>query len=393
MDTVIPDEREGEATLPPPHVQKKVWLPEDSVPRHMGWVEPWIGASIALYTAWVALTAYADHPMLWLYVGLAAVLAWRSWQRPARRHKDLLLRAICFSALGCLVLLQERADPLGVGGHFFYWITMPLILYAFLLKAEFAWVLLGVNLVVYVVSVVASVNPTDSRALLMRAGFLVIFAVAAIRMGLVLRRTDELLETRRVDLVSGLLNEYGFIDHGTDLWRYCRKSGLAITLVFLDIPDLRRLRELYGAAAARDGVARVVAALGTLDVGKNVLARLSVSRFALLVAAPRDETMAFVGEKLGIPPKIEIDEEGLEMLFLVDVHPVESRLQGVAFARFYTAEIDALEAQAERRSVHVNVPPATPPAAQKAVPALQDDPPSLPDVQLPITVPMGPYSS
>ncbi len=386
MKTVYTDTRAGEPTQPPAPAPRNQRTPQDQVPRQIGWIEPWIGGSVSVYTAWIAMSAHAEQAILWLYVVLTAGLAWWGWRRPARRQSELLARGVIFAALGFLVLFQGRLDPLGAGGYLFYWLTAPMVLYAFLLRPSLAWVLLAANVAAFLLSVVAGGTAAPPKDVLMHGGFMFIFCVAAIRMGMMLRRTDELLEVRRVDAASGMFNEYGFLDHGAELWAYCRKTGIPVTLVFLDIPDLHRLRELYGTSTARTATSLVIENIAELDVGRSVLARLSLSRFALLLPdATRAEAMAFVSERLGRTPKIEIDEAGLEMIFLVDVHSAESRLHGVSFSRFYEAELSALDAMADGRTVKV-----VPVSSGNSGPQLDDpDPGALPDVQLPTTVPLG----
>lgn len=381
------DTQAGQLTQPPASTVKNIRAPHGNAPRHIGWIEPWIGGSIASYTALTALLVYAQRPVLWLYAALAAALAWWSWQRPARRQTELLLRAAVFMLMGFLVLVHSHQDPLAAGNDFFYWITVPLILYAFVLKARLAWGLLALSLSAYLLLMALTSTAATAQTLLLQAAYCFIFSVAAVRMGAVSRRADELLEARRVDTSSGLLNEYGFLDHGAELWRYCRRAHIPATLVFLDIPDLRKIREVYDAEASRMAAAKVLDTVSEFDVGKHVLARLSSWRFALLMpGTTREQAFKAVADRLGQPPKIEVDDDHLEVIFPIDVHAVESKLQGTEFARFYETELAVLDTRAERKPVPAPQPMAMPKPAFD-LPA--GETPAQAATQLPATVPLG----
>ena len=345
MDSVFGDSRSGLATLPPQQGSHSTRGAQDSVPRHIGLIEPWIGGSLAACTAWLFAVGHRDQPVIWAYIIGAVILALWSWRRPARRQSALMVRAVLFALMGLAVASQiVRITTMPVA-DFFFWISVPAIFYAFLLRTSLAWWLLGINFFVAVAALLFSVNDELLLAPFVgRSGLLVVFGAAAIRMGSVLRRTDELLEARRVDASSGMLNEYGFVDYGAELWTDCRNGNLPATLVFLDIPDLGRLRTLYGAGVARRALDRVLGLMQGLSIGRNLVGRLTSSRFALLMpGATREDAMEFLGERLGRPPQIELDEDDLELMFLVNIHAAESRMQNVSFSRFFEAEHEMLD--------------------------------------------------
>jgi GGDEF domain-containing protein len=330
--------------LPPPLQHREGRRSQDSVPRHIGQIEPWIGGSLAAYTAWLYAVEFRERHMLWVYVAVAAVLALWSWRRPARMHSDMMIRAVGFSLLGLFILTEGGLDATTAGPQFFFWISVPMVFYGFLLRATLAWWLLGVNFIASAAALLFSAGDVELAPVVARAGFLLVFAVASIRMGTVLRRTDELLEARRMDAASGMLNEYGFVDYGAEVWNDCRRAGLPATLVFLDIPDMQRLRALYGAGISRLAIDKSLRLMQGLSTGKNILGRLGASRFVLLMpGATREEAMYFLGDKLGRPPQIELDEDDLELIFLVNIHAAESQLQTVSFSRFFEAEHDLLD--------------------------------------------------
>ncbi|TAL71981.1 MAG: hypothetical protein EPN79_03875 [Burkholderiaceae bacterium] len=338
------DDSEGVATRPPVLSSAQPRSLTGNLPRHIGWIEPWIGGSVACATILTCLVGRGMEPLLWLYAALAGGLAWWSWRRPARRQTELLVRAALLMVLGFLTQFQIVTHHNQISNV--SWIAVPLILYALLLKPRLVWGLLGFCFAVYLMVIYWFHPDATPEFLLLRAGFVFIFSAAATHMGEVMRRTDELLEERRVDAGSGMLNEYGFIDHGRELWRYCRQKRIPATLVLLDVLDLQKIREVYHAGATGMVELRVLEVVRALDVGKHVLARLGMWRFALLIAgATREQARKLVEAKLGLPPVIEVDDGLLNLSFLVDVYAQESRRQDMRFADFYQTGLKALEAQ------------------------------------------------
>ena len=378
MKTGFTDAAEGDLTQPPVLTTRKIRSLQGNVPRHIGWIEPWIGGSVACATLLTGLVGRGLAPILWLYAALASLLAWWSWRRPARRQIELLVRAGLLMVLGFLTQIQIQTHQNQVANV--SWVAVPLILYALLLTPRLVWYLLGFCLGVYLLLILFFHPEASPEFLFLRAGFVFIFSAAATHMGEVMRRTDELLEERRVDTSSGLLNEYGFMDHGRELWRHCRQKRVPATLVFLDVPDLLKIREVYHAGATGMVEIKVLEAVGALDIGKNVLARLSMWRFALLMpGTTQEQALKLVGDRLGHPPAIKIDEGPLDLIFLVDVHAVESRRQDMAFADFYKTGLAVLDVQSDRvRSA----------AAKFTADVAAEKTPQQADTQLPDTVPM-----
>lgn len=377
VDSLFADSRSGQATLPPPLTRVSTRSAHDSVPRHIGQIEPWIGGSLAAYTAWMYGIAHRDLPALWFYVAGAVLLALWSWRRPASRQSTLMTRGVLFALMGFAMIWRAGPESAMADVDFFFWISVPALFYAFLLRSELAWWLLGINFVVSAAGLLFTAVDLPLAPIMARAGFLAVFSVAAIRMGAQLRRTDELLEERRVDASSGMLNEYGFVDYGAELWAQCRQASAPATLVFLDLPDLHRVRSLYGAAVARQAIDKVLHAMQLLSTGRNLVGRLSGSRFALLVpGAAREETMYFLGDKLGHPPQIELDDDDLDVLLLVNIHAAESLSQNVSFSRFFEAEREMLDFYFSEHRGPAGVGPNAQPVAKPS--AAAGLPPSAP---------------
>ncbi|MGA0570295.1 GGDEF domain-containing protein [Variovorax sp. VNK109] len=404
MNSAFGDSLLGTSTSPLPLPSRGSRRGHDSVPRHIGQIEPWIGGSLAFYTAWLVAVSFRDQILPWAYVVVAAALAAWSWRRPARKQSELMVRAVLYALLGFLVVTQGGLDVGGSGSQLFFWITVPMVFYAFLLKARLAWGLLAFSVLASLGAMFYSGFDVPFGSVVARTGFLIVFAAAAIRMGSVLRRTDELLESRRVDASSGMLNEYGFVDYGEELWGECRKSGLPATLVFLDVPDLPRLKALYGGKIARQAADKVLRSLQTLSSGKNIVARLGGQRFALFMpGASHEQAMYFVGDKLGHPPQIELDDDGFELIFLVNVHAVESEARTASFAHFFEPVRDMLdfyfsdkpmgEAPSQFQASAQLATMTSDPAARKQ-PVLDDDPSRWNEVQGgPSTLPISPPTS
>ncbi|MET0312028.1 MAG: GGDEF domain-containing protein [Burkholderiaceae bacterium] len=345
---------EGAPTLPPAALRPRSRARPGHIPRNIGRIEPWVGASLATCTGWVLLTAHAGRSTLWLFLLFASAMAIWAWKQPARRQGVLFARALALAVLGFAMLLQAADDPLGAGGPFFYWVAMPPIFYAFLLGPLAAVGVLGANVAAYGLAVLLDGVPADMGALTMRTGVLVIFAGAAVRMGYHLRRTDEILESRRLDADSGLLNEYGFLDHGAELWADCRRSGIPISLALIEAPELRRIRDRQGAEAARVALDHLAGALLPMDSGRNVVARLSMLRFAVIVPGiARPQMEALLAANLGSPARVEVADEALDAVLNLSTFVVDSHLQGISFRNFYEAERQVFEtASLEREAAN-----------------------------------------
>lgn len=344
-------------------------------------------------TAWLFALVFRDRPFLWVYVAGALALALWSWRRPARRQSTLMVRAVLFALMG-LIMTWRQDGGVATNSNGFFWVSVPVIFYALLLRTAHAWALLGLNLLIATSAVLFSLGAQPLGATIARVGLLAIVTAAAIRMGGVLRRTDELLEERRVDATSGMLNEYGFVDYGAELWADCRRGALPATLVFLDIPDLTQLRKLYGARIARLALERVLHLMQGLATGRNLVGRIGPARFALLVpGAARDDVLTQLGDRLGHPPQIELDEDDLELIFLVNLHAAESRQQNVSFSRFFEAEREMLDFYFSEGREPGPGAPAEAPAALPAGPVVRPEPVSRWDHSdlhpPPSTVPLG----
>ncbi len=345
-----------------------------SVPRHIGLIEPWIGFALAASTGWMYVLTLGRHIMAAYVLGALAVALW-AWRRPARQQPALMARALLFALMG-LAMTWLQAGSISSNTTGFFWISVPVIFYALLLRPSYAWALLGVNVLIALSAVAFAGTDLSLMGTVARVGLLLIFTAASIRMGAVLRRTDELLEERRVDAGSGMLNEYGLVDYGGALWSDCRRGDLPATLVFLDVPDLPGLRGLYGSRIARLAVEKTLRLMESLATGRNLVGRLGPSRFALLMpGATRDQALEFLGSRLGHPPQIELDEDDLELIFLLNLHVAESRNQGVTFSRFFEAERGMLDFYFSDAGGSGDIPPAEPrvpdagPASVSAAPA------------------------
>ncbi|RZI95296.1 MAG: hypothetical protein EOP39_29750, partial [Rubrivivax sp.] len=86
MDSAFGDSRYGAATTKPSlfgFVRGGTSRGQQSVPRHIGLIEPWIGFALAASTAWLFALAFRDRPIMGFYVAGALAVALWAWRRPA----------------------------------------------------------------------------------------------------------------------------------------------------------------------------------------------------------------------------------------------------------------------------------------------------------------------
>ncbi len=344
LDTVFKDTVTGHSTLDVHRVRAPAL--HGDVPRHVASTEPWIGGALAVFSIWLYAIAFRGAPVLIVYAVIAAAITAWSYVQPARFQIMLAGRAAAFVLLALGVQVYTHLDPADApfASRFFYLFVVPTVLYAYLLRPKFAVSLLVVSCLAFLMPIAISMPSTLMGEIGVRGSFMIIFSVAVIRIAIVLRRTDDLLEARRVDANTGMLNEYGILDHGAELWANCRETNDPCTLVFIDIPDLRNLRSLYDSQTARVGFDTVHNMIADLEGPRVLIARLRTSRFALLVPGyTESRTTELLRERFGFPSKIEIDDHDIEMIFPVEFHAVDNEGSTLPFTEIFSVEQDRLE--------------------------------------------------
>jgi GGDEF domain-containing protein len=289
--------------------------------RHL---ERWVGWSIAVYTAWLAVVAFPGVPALWalaLYAGLVG-----KWAEayPARHQMEMAWRGAALIAGAFVVHTQLGADVGGPGGAFFFWLSITCLYYAFMLKP--AW---ATGLVALAVAEFAAAGWQGSTVpaleLLAQGAFLCIFPpLLAMKFGSVMRRPDEALERGRIDSSTALYNKQGLDELGGEMLAAAQRERRPVAVAVFDCADLLEVRTIYGSRIARKLLARIVRKLMTLTADRGLAARTGPAEFTVMLPGmTREKALAAIQKVLGNPSRIELDAGDSEIVlvpsFLIEV--------------------------------------------------------------------------
>jgi diguanylate cyclase (GGDEF)-like protein len=126
--------------------------------------------------------------------------------------------------------------------------------------------------------VIVTASAAVVLAMLLRA----IFSAADLRLR---KQHEELLETRRRDPVTGLLNHGAAVASLTDLVELSRRDASSIGVALVDIDNFRLLNDIHGSAAGDQALLTVVDAIRPEAQQWNVLARFGPDEFIAIAGA------------------------------------------------------------------------------------------------------------
>ncbi|MGE0498911.1 MAG: GGDEF domain-containing protein [Ramlibacter sp.] len=300
-------------------------------------LEPWIAGSIALYTAWIAAAVLNQTVAAWLFVAYAALIARWCQARPAHHQGEVFLRGVALlaGAYGLQTYVQGGTE--GPGGLFFFWMSITVLYYAFMLKPGWAMGLVAAS----VLACLASAWQTGRASwdeLAAPLGFLAIFpGVVAMRFGVAMRRPDEVIEQSLLDASTDLYNERGFLAHGGELLAECAGERQPASLVMFDCADLHEVRAIYGSATSRKVLARLIGKLHAIAGERGLVARTAPTEFTLLLPAMNcQKATQAIGRVLGRSGCLEYDVGDSEIVvvpdFIVDAVSLDDGSLGESLA-------------------------------------------------------------
>jgi GGDEF domain-containing protein len=290
-----------------------------------GWISPtarhlerWVAWSIGVYTAWLAVFAFPGIPAVWLFVLYAGLVGKWAESRPARHQSEMSSRAFALIAAAYVLHTYTSPELGGPVGPFFFWLAIPCVFYAFMLKPAWAAGVVGVALLELAVSLVQAPTVSLPSDFMVHAGFLCIFSLLlAMRFGVEMRAPDEHLESGRIDHSTSLYNLAGFQAHGNALMAACRRDKRPLSVAVFDCADLLEVREIYGSGVARKLMERTVRKLGSLCVKQGLAARTGPAEFTVLLPGMgRDKALASIARLLGSPMRIELDAGDSEIVMV-----------------------------------------------------------------------------
>lgn len=359
-------------------------------------LEPWVPWSMAAYTAWVALFAFPDVVAIWLFVLYAGVLGKWGHLFPARRQGRMFAHGALLICAAYLLHTHISDRLEGPGGPFFFWVAVPALAYAFILKPRWAMGIVALAVTEFAVS--SAMTEAGVASSIALAGFLILFPLAlALPFGEAMRKPDELLELGRRDPATGLLNRQGLAFHGDELLRDCRREKKPLTLAVVACEDLATVRQMYGRKVGRKALGLLVDKLQAAAGSRGFVARTGPAQFSLLIpAVTRDKALALIGRQLGSPLRLEFDAGSeeivmLPLLVLESVRAAESSIESL-HAELCAELLDAVAAARQGVIVPEPEPSVAPPTsiAPSIASSLRDTgEPSTVMNHLPSTIPAG----
>lgn len=296
-------------------------------------LEPWIGGSIALQTAWVATTVFSALPLLWLFVGYAALIALWCKVRPAHHQAEVFLRGAALVAGAYVLHTHIAAEVGGPGSPFFFWLSITVLYYAFMLKPAWGLALVALAALEFAASAWL-LGRAQWSALAAPLGFLAIFpVVVAMRFGVAMRKSDEAIEHSLLDASTALYNMQGLLHHGQQMLDSCAHDRKPLSMVVIDCADLHEIRTIYGRDTARRVLARVVRKLNAVAGDRGLVARTAPTRFTVLLPGmTREKACQTIERCLGAPARFEYDERGCDIVIVPDfvVDPVRPGMDALA---------------------------------------------------------------
>ena len=330
-----------------------VWI-SHSV-RHM---ERWVAWSIAVYTAWLAVFAFPGMPAVWLLVLYAGLVGKWAEARPARHQSEMAWRGVALVAGAYVLHTQTGAEAGGPGGVFFFWLSIPCLYYAFMLKPAWGAGVVAIAVLEFAVGSLQAASPAPAGELLVQGGFLAVFPLLlAARFGTVMRRPDEALELGRIDGSTGIYNQAGFAAYGDEMLAACQRDGRPLSVVVFDCADLIEVRAIYGSPTTRELMARIVRKLSVLSTDRGLAARTGPAEFSVVLPGMgRHKALAAIQRVLGSPTRIELDAGDSEIV-LVPGFLVETAGSDTASVeelhRELRRELAGLQQQVQRRHDHM----------------------------------------
>lgn len=280
-------------------------------------LEPWVGWSIAAYTAWLAVFAFPGVPAAWLFVLYAGLIGKWAASSPARRQSDMATRGIALVAGAYLLQTQTGSDIGGPGGVFLGWLSVTCFFYAFMLKPVWAAAIVALAMVEFTMVCLLTGNGTAPAELMAQASYLCIFpALLAMKFGAVMRRPDEILEAGRIDGSTALYNKAGFTAHGGEMLAESVRGRRPLSIAVFDCSDLLEVRSIYGSRIARKLLDRIVGKLTKLAGTGGLAARTGAAEFTVVLPMGHEKALAAIERALGNPMRFELDAGDSEIVLV-----------------------------------------------------------------------------
>ena len=295
-------------------------IPGDWISHSLRHLERWVAWSIAVYTGWLAISAFPGVPGIWLAALYAGLIGKWAETRPARRQSDMAWRGVALIAGAYLLHTQVPSDAGASGGPFLFWLVTTCLFYGFMLKPAWGAGLVAIAMLEFAAASSQAATPVPASDLLAQGGFLCIFPLLlAMKFGAVMRRPDEAMENGRIDSGTALYNMEGFAAHGDEMLAACKRQGRPLSVAVFDCADLLEVRAIYGSQVTRKLMDRIVGKLTALCAERGLAARTGPAEFTVVLPGlGRDKSLAAIQRVLGSPTRVELDAGDSEIVLVPD---------------------------------------------------------------------------
>jgi two-component system cell cycle response regulator len=154
------------------------------------------------------------------------------------------------------------------------------------------------------------------------------------------RTTQALREAANTDELTGLPNLRGFRLLATHQLSLAAREGWPITLLYMDVDDLKLVNDTFGHAAGSDLLARVADALRSVARRSDVLARVGGDEFCLLLCGKGPSDVA------AVRARVRTAISALNRATITG--PVSLSVGAVSFAACGEVELEQLMGEADR---------------------------------------------
>lgn len=280
-------------------------------------LESHVGFAACGLALWIEVFLHPPGFVVWLLSLLGVALA--GWARsfPARRPLPMVVRAFVLAAGGAMLLTAPGAG--GPTGPAVMWPLATVLAYGLLLPLRWGVAVAATALATYLWACMVAQPAPAWQAAAAFGGGLSILGVLFLTMGQVLRHSERLAESSRVDTRSHLYNEAGFFANGGELFQSARRHGQPFTLVLLQASDLRDASQLLGRRAASALFEQTVKGIEGATPPGGIAARTDTVEFAVAVAGvTKDRAEALLHQRLGRPLQVRVRLGGTEAAIMLD---------------------------------------------------------------------------
>ena len=370
----------------------------DWVVRTLRRLEPTVGFSIGVLTAWLAATSHSFLPVLWVFALIGVGVGGSAWLRQPAQQSEMAARALVL--LGAASVLHTIGGaPGAAAGVFFFWLAVTTLYYVFVLKPIWGGVIAVAAVLEFTLASLWAGGETLSSLSASGAFLMILPVLLTMKLGALARRPAEQVGKERIDSSTSLYNRGGFLAHGKLLQERCRLERLELTLAVFDCNDLQEAREIYGSRTSRKLIDCIIKKLTLVAGERGLAARTGPTQFAVALPMSRERAVQMIERVMGNPSRFEL-EGGNSEIVLVPNLMVETVSPAGTVERLYSALCRGLtrlqdeeqrrhrylQRERERHSRPMAIQEQAPAAQPARVPRLEPDP--VHARQVPATIPM-----